>query len=128
LVGSSILANYYVQENLGILAGHFPGRPILPGVVQIEMMAQAACFGIMPILMIKEGKSSWLNTKFEVALAKVEVAKFRKPILPGAHLKIFSLCTKVRGRVHCYDCHIKNGADGEIFSETSLMAHHNIWA
>lgn len=119
LVGATIIANYHVDPNLDLFKGHFPGRPIFPGVIQIEMMAQAACFGIRPLCY---GRKS--DENLEVALLKVENAKFRKPILPGMDLKILVKCTKVRGQTHCYDCTIL--CNNETMSEASLMAAHNI--
>lgn len=121
IVDGKVVANFYVDEKMDLFKGHFPGRPVLPGVIQIEMMAQAACMGLKILFQEKDPSSIG---KLEVALLKVENAKFRRPILPGMHLKIFAVCTKSRGKTHCYDCHIKN--DNEIMSEASLMASHNI--
>src|SRR4051812_16384054 len=50
LEGTIIWANFTIKEDMEILAGHFPGNPIVPGVVQIEMMAQASCFNIYKLL------------------------------------------------------------------------------
>lgn len=44
LVGAVVKGNYTTREDHPIFAGHFPGNPILPGVVQVEMMAQFTSF------------------------------------------------------------------------------------
>jgi 3-hydroxyacyl-[acyl-carrier-protein] dehydratase len=74
IVGAQIEASFYTREDHPIFAGHFPGNPILPGVVQIEMMAQASSFALMKAF------PNWRDLKMEVMLLGVTSAKFRKPI------------------------------------------------
>ena len=50
LVGGKAICNFKVDNTVKVLEGHFPGNPILPGVVQVEMMAQAATFLCMVIM------------------------------------------------------------------------------
>ncbi|MBF0312989.1 MAG: hypothetical protein HQK50_10585 [Oligoflexia bacterium] len=116
LSGLRIRAHFYVDAKMPILQGHFPGRPILPGVVQVEMMAQAACFGIRPLY------AELNDVQIEVHLMKIESAKFRRPILPGMQLTIEAICTKRRGSMHCYQCMIRY--ENEVMSECEVMAHH----
>ena len=114
LLGCSVVAHFHVKEDLEILRGHFPGRPILPGVVQVEMMAQAACFSIHRTFP-KDSKPH-----LEVALLAVNESKFRKPVVPGMDLVIYAACTKVRGKMIGYDCHIKH--NDQLISEAALLA------
>jgi 3-hydroxyacyl-[acyl-carrier-protein] dehydratase len=114
LIGCTVVAHFKVQPDLVVLEGHFPGNPIMPGVIQVEMMAQASCFAITRLL-----KDPFAVT-LEVALLKIESAKFRKPIRPGMNLTIKAVCTKLRNQMMWYDCSIEH--DGEILSESSLMA------
>ena len=46
-LGTIITAKYFTRPDLEIFKGHFPGRPIFPGVIQVEMMAQASSFVIV---------------------------------------------------------------------------------
>ncbi len=77
-----------VTFNEPYFQGHFPGEPVMPGVLQIEAMAQAA-----GILLLRLGTSEG-RTPFFMSADKV---KFRKPVLPGDQLVINAKLTKVRG-------------------------------
>lgn len=68
--------------------GHFPGRPIMPGVLIIEALAQVG--GLLAI------KSSVLQGPPVVYLAGVERAKFRKPVLPGDQMRLELIVLKRR--------------------------------
>ncbi len=114
LVGMTVVANFFVDPKMPILAGHFPGNPILPGVVQVEMMGQAACF------LVSKLYANPLDLKLEVALMGVNEAKFRKPVVPGMHLTIMATCSKARGPVMGYDC--------QILHENNVMSESSIWA
>lgn len=114
LAGSEVKAHFEVKENLKILEGHFPGNPILPGVVQTEMMAQAACFTIYDIVDDVD------TFKLEVALLNVTNAKYRKPVLPGMKLVIKTKCLRVRGPMMSYEAQIYN--NDELMSESTFLA------
>ncbi|MBP9674180.1 MAG: hypothetical protein KBD63_03725 [Bacteriovoracaceae bacterium] len=114
LTGGTLFASFFVRPDMDILRGHFPGRPILPGVVQLEMMAQASCFFMHEYLRQKN------ITKFEVALLGIEKAKFRKPVVPNMQLKIQSHLTKVRGTMMTFDTKLL--CEEQMISECSLMA------
>ncbi|MCW3060777.1 MAG: FabZ, partial [Capsulimonas sp.] len=84
-----------VTVNEEFFQGHFPQRPIMPGVLVIEAMAQIG--GIM-ILAVEEhrGKLAFLGT--------IDNAKFRRPIVPGDTLNIEVVLIRARGntgKVHC---------------------------
>jgi 3-hydroxyacyl-[acyl-carrier-protein] dehydratase len=79
--GESIVAVRLVSNSDPILQGHFPGNPILPGVVQVEAMAQAAV-----ILANASGHfDPELHDCFFIGIAD---AKFRAPVVPGEILQI----------------------------------------
>ena len=77
--GESIIATKNVTINEEFFQGHFPGNPVMPGVLIIESLAQAAS-----ILILKSpefaGKTAYLGA--------IEGAKFRKMVKPGDVLKL----------------------------------------
>ena len=87
-----------VTINEPFFTGHFPGHPVMPGVLQLEAMAQAA-----GILLLRRSSSEG-KVAFFMSADKV---KFRKPVVPGDQLVITATLEKVRGnklataRVEC---------------------------
>lgn len=115
IVGTKILANFYTNPDLPLFTGHFPGNPIFPGVIQVEMMAQASCFIVPKIV------ENAFSLKLNVAFMGIENAKFRKPILPKMHLLIEAICRKCRGPIMSFDCKIYNN-EKVVMSECSILA------
>lgn len=113
LIGAKTICTFKVDHSVKVLEGHFPGNPILPGVVQIEMMAQAASF---LAVLCKPHE----NARIEVALLGVESAKFRKPVIPPMELEVHAKMIKVRGPIQVYECEIY--CNGDLMSQTSVMA------
>ena len=113
LVGGVAICVYKVDDSVKVLEGHFPNNPILPGVVQVEMMAQAASFLALHCRPDKD-------KKIEVALLGIDSARFRKPIIPPMDLEIHATLTKVRGPIQMYDCSIYS--NGDLLSQTTVMA------
>lgn len=114
LLDCKVHAKYETKRDHPIFAGHFPDHPILPGVVQVEMMAQASSFIITLMKDFNE------NTKLDTALVSVSNAKFRKPIYPDMKLDIKTTCTKIRGAMVADFCEIFH--DGELMSQAEIMA------
>ncbi len=77
----SIAAIKAVTINEGFFQGHFPGRPIMPGVLIVEALAQAA--GILAVESLGLAGSGKL-----VYFMAIENAKFRKPVEPGVLLRL----------------------------------------
>jgi UDP-3-O-[3-hydroxymyristoyl] N-acetylglucosamine deacetylase/3-hydroxyacyl-[acyl-carrier-protein] dehydratase len=91
--------------------GHFPGNPVMPGVLQLEAMAQAA--GILII-----GRNSWVpKPAFFMSADKV---KFRKPVRPGDQLRILAKLTKVRSNKIAF-AEVTCSVDGQVVSSAELM-------
>ena len=87
--GQRIVSVKNVTINEEFFVGHFPGNPIMPGVLILEMMAQAG--GVMLLTCEQHaGKLAYL--------AGVEKARFRKTVLPGDTLT--SEITMLRGRAN----------------------------
>jgi 3-hydroxyacyl-[acyl-carrier-protein] dehydratase len=81
-----------VSFNEGFFQGHFPGRPIMPGVLQIEALAQAA--GILAIETLGLAGTGKL-----VYFMAIEEAKFRAPVEPGVLLDLEAGFIQRRSRV-----------------------------
>lgn len=88
--GNKIFAVKCVSMNEPFFQGHFPGHPIMPGVLQLEAMAQAA-----GILMMKQAENAGQIAYFMSA----EDVKWRKPVVPGDTLVIEVELTKSRGKI-----------------------------
>lgn len=73
----TVLKNVSINE--GHFQGHFPGRPILPGVYIVENMAQAACF-----LLAKS--AGGLDAEAVYVLGKIVKASFHQQVIPGDQL------------------------------------------
>jgi 3-hydroxyacyl-[acyl-carrier-protein] dehydratase len=105
-----IVALKNVTVNEQIFLGHFPGRPVFPGVLLIEGMAQAGGLLLLHDLPDRENKLLYF--------AGIEEAKFRRPVVPGDQvryevevLRLRSTFGKVAGKVL---------VDGEVAAEAIL--------
>jgi UDP-3-O-[3-hydroxymyristoyl] N-acetylglucosamine deacetylase / 3-hydroxyacyl-[acyl-carrier-protein] dehydratase len=98
-----------VTINEPYFQGHFPGHPIMPGVLQLEAMAQAA-----GLLMIKLSETGRYLAYFMAA----ENVKWRKPVFPGDVLVIEAELMKTRGKI----CKAKGTCKvgGEVVSEAEV--------
>ncbi len=100
-----------VSINEGYFAGHFPGKPVMPGVLIIEAMAQTG-----GLLLLQEVAERDKKLLYFVA---IDEARFRRPVLPGEQLRLevnvitwkLSVC-KLQG---------KATVDGELAAEATLM-------
>ena len=75
-----IVAIKNVTINEPFFNGHFPGYPIMPGVLVVEAMAQAGCILLLKEVADRESKL--------VVFTGIEVAKFRRPVTPGDQLRL----------------------------------------
>lgn len=88
--GNHIIGIKNVTINEPFFQGHFPGHPIMPGVLQLEAMAQVA-----GILMLRSAE----NTGQIAYFMSAEDVKWRKPVHPGDVLVIDVEMTKMRGKI-----------------------------
>ena len=111
---AEVIAHYRTKKDHAIFAGHFPDYPILPGVVQVEMMAQASSFILL--LVAKDP----FAVKLDVALLGINEARFRKPIFPEMDLKLVTRTLKVRGPMITSEC--KLFCNDQLMSEVTVLA------
>jgi len=89
--GKSITGIKNVSFNESFFQGHFPGQPIMPGVLIVEAMAQVA--GVMAFRSGIEGSGK------SVYFMSIEKAKFRRPVVPGDQLRLNIKVLQQRGNV-----------------------------
>ncbi|MFN7397572.1 MAG: 3-hydroxyacyl-ACP dehydratase FabZ [Sandaracinobacter sp.] len=111
--GERIAAIKAVTCNEPFFQGHFPGRPIMPGVLIVEALAQAA--GVLAIETLGLKDSGKL-----VYFMAIEEAKFRKPVEPGCLLRLEASFVQRRATV----CKFEGRAtvDGQLAAEARFTA------
>lgn len=100
--------------NEAFFQGHFPNNPIMPGVLQIEAMAQTAGCIVM------SADENYAQNKRSVLFMSVDGVKFRKPVRPGDQLKMH--LEKIRERRNVYVFKGVSMVDGQVVSEAELTA------
>ncbi len=95
LEGAEVIACYRPDKNLEIFKGHFPDKPILPGVIHLEIMAQASSFVLYYLFKNKFNDISFLN-RTDFFLSNIRSTKFRNPIIPEMDLTVKVKCNKCR--------------------------------
>lgn len=108
--GSILKALKNVTVNEEFFNGHFPHKPIMPGVLILEAMAQAGA--------LANHKSS--EPDMEFLIASITDAKFRKPVTPGDQLVLTAHVVKVKGKIKRIHCTAE--VDDEVVAEAKVMA------
>ncbi|MBE6448168.1 MAG: 3-hydroxyacyl-ACP dehydratase FabZ [Alphaproteobacteria bacterium] len=103
-----------VTMNEEFFQGHFPGNPVMPGVLQIEAMAQTA--GAIVIA----AEEDYKNSTKSVLFMSVDGVKFRKPVKPGDQMKMH--VEKIRERRNVYVFKGQSIVDGQVVSEAEFTA------
>ncbi len=93
--------------------GHFPSRPVMPGVLILEAMAQVA--GAICI-----ANAEGQHAPGVVYLTSIDGAKFRRPVVPGDTLRI--RVEKVRQRLNLWKFRAEGEVDGAIVAEATVSA------
>jgi len=111
--GQSAVGLKNVTMNEPHFMGHFPGEPVMPGVLIIEAMAQTAAILVVNSLGVEaEGKIVYFMT--------IDGAKFRKPVTPGDSLHIHVEKVQSRGAVWKFSG--KAMVDGKLCAEANFSA------
>ena len=108
--GKRVVGVKNVTLNEPFFAGHFPGAPVMPGVLIVEAMAQTA--GVMMLASLPDRE-----TKL-VFFTGIDGAKFRRPVVPGDQLRLELTVLKLRPR------YIK--LRGEAYVDEQLVAEAEI--
>jgi len=99
-----------VTMNEHFFTGHFPGRPVMPGVLIVEAMAQVA-----GVLMLNKKENVGKLAYF----MSMDRARFRKTVLPGDQLRLEVEIVKLKSKIGLV--HTKALVDGQVVSEADLM-------
>lgn len=113
IAGEKGIGTKNVTMNEEFFQGHFPNNPVMPGVLQIEAMAQTA--GAL-VNAAAEGMEKTSNVLF----MSIDKVKFRKPVKPGDQLKMH--VEKVQARRNVYVFKGQSMVDDKVVSEAEFTA------
>ena len=88
--GVRVVARKRVREDEWYLAGHFPGRPIMPGVLMVEAMAQTGAVAVL---------SDEANRGKLALFAGIDAVRFKRVVEPGDELELTCELERVRGPI-----------------------------
>jgi UDP-N-acetylglucosamine acyltransferase len=108
--GRRIVAVKNVSVNEDFFQGHFPGSPLMPGVLMIETLAQAAT-----LLLLQGGGGPALRAR----LRGVDEAKFRRQVVPGDRLVLEVTLGRRRGPIA--RAHATAAVEGQVVAEAELV-------
>jgi 3-hydroxyacyl-[acyl-carrier-protein] dehydratase len=110
--GKSIVALKNVSANEAYFAGHFPGHPVMPGVLVIEALAQAA--GVLAWESVTEQERLWI-----LYLVGIDKARFKQPVKPGDQLVLNVELVQRRRNLWRFEARAE--VDGKVVAETDLL-------
>lgn len=117
LTDTDVVAEKLVSANEPFFAGHFPSRPIMPGVLILEALAQTA--GICVLWNEPENRGRG------TALLSVKAARFRRPVVPGDILRLGARLLRRKGALYRFEG--TASVRGEIAVETEFLAGFVDW-
>jgi 3-hydroxyacyl-[acyl-carrier-protein] dehydratase len=112
-LGKRIVGIKNVTYNEPFFSGHFPNRPIMPGVLIVEAMAQTA--GVLAFKSMADE-----NQKKPVYFLGMDNVRFRKPVIPGDQLRLELEVTRHRQSIWGFKG--KAFVDGKLVAEADLLA------
>lgn len=99
-----------VTANEDFFQGHFPGNPVMPGVLIVEAMAQAC--GIAAFALEKDVQDKWL------LFAGIDKARFKRPVVPGDQLIIDA--EYVANKLNMWVFQVTASVDGKLVSKAEI--------
>ena len=108
--GSRVVARKRVREDEWFLTGHFPGRPIMPGVIIVEAMAQTGAVAVL---------ADEANRGKLALFAGINDVRFKRIVLPGDELELTCELERMRGPVGRGKATAT--VDGELAARGTLM-------
>ena len=110
--GKKIVGLKNVTMNEPFFPGHFPGHPVMPGVLIVEAMAQVAAILVYASSDDNKGKITYF--------VGIENTKFRKPVVPGDQLRLELEVIGIRRGIYTFSG--KAFVDGKLVTESELRA------
>ena len=111
--GKRIKALKNVTINEPFFVGHFPHRPVMPGVLILEALAQTSALLLLP------PDSNRIDPDVVYYFVGLDNARFKRPVEPGDQLNMHSALERVRGGIYRYNC--KATVDDEVAVEAAIM-------
>ena len=115
-MGKRVVGIKNVTINEPFFQGHFPGHPIMPGVLLLEAMAQTG-----GVLAMRTAEAQGVDIKTKVIyFMTIDKVKFRKPVLPGDQIRFELDLVKTRANIRGFKA--QAFVDGAVVAEAELMA------
>ena len=112
--GKRIVAIKNVSANEPHFQGHFPGRPIMPGVLILEAMAQAA-----GVLVFSAEGASQQSERSVYYYVGIDNARFKKPVVPGDQLELEVKIERALRGIGKFACVAR--VDGTVVAEATIL-------
>ena len=119
-LGVSAVGVKSVTMNEWFFQGHFPNKPVFPGVLIIEALAQTAGALVVKTLQSERPVLVGKAERNIVYFMSIENAKFRRPIVPGETIKLHVTKERARGAIWRFRGEAK--VDGQLAAEATFMA------